>query len=185
MIARPGDLLVLTKPLGTGIISTAIKGEMIAEKEAAMVTGTMAALNAAAAKAMLENGVLACTDVTGFSLLGHLHEMLVSSSVSAVLEFEKIPLYPRVKEMAAMGMIPAGAYRNLDYLLPHINWQGPVEVKDDALMIMADPQTSGGLLVALAPDKIDSFLTALETSKTLGQVIGRITDGPQNTITIS
>jgi selenide, water dikinase len=183
--ARPGDLLVLTKPLGTGIISTAIKGEMIAEKEAALVTGTMAALNAAAAKAMLENGVLACTDVTGFSLLGHLHEMLISSKVSAVLEFDKIPLYPRVREMAAMGMIPAGAYRNLDYVLPHINWQGPVEAKDDALMIMADPQTSGGLLAAVAPVKIDSFLTALENRKILGQVIGHITDSAKNTITIS
>ena len=183
--ARQGDLLVLTKPLGTGIINTAVKGEMIAEKEADLVTGTMAALNAAASEAMLDNGVLACTDITGFSLLGHLHEMLISSSVSAVLEFDKIPLYPRVEEMAAMGMIPAGAYRNLDYLLPHINWQGPVEAKDDALIIMADPQTSGGLLVAVAPGKIDSFLAALQARETLGQVIGHITDGSENTITIT
>lgn len=183
--ARPGDLLVLTKPLGTGIINTAVKGEMIAEKEADLVVRTMAVLNAAASEAMLDNGILACTDITGFSLLGHLHEMLISSSVSAVLEYDKIPLYPRVEEMATMGMIPAGAYRNLDYLLPHINWQGPAEAKNDALIVMADPQTSGGLLVAVAPGKIDSFLAALQTRKTLGQVIGRITDGSENSITIS
>lgn len=183
--AHPGDQLVLTKPLGTGIINTAVKGEMIAENEADLVTGMMATLNAAASEAMLESGVLACTDITGFSLLGHLHEMLVSSSVSAVLEYDRIPFYPRVKEMAAMGMIPAGAYRNLDYLLPHLNWQGPVEVKDDALIMMADPQTSGGLLAAVNPAKIASFLAALKTRKTLGQVIGHITEGLENTITIS
>jgi len=183
--ACPGDLLVLTKPLGTGIINTAVKGEMIAEKEVDLVTGTMATLNAAASAAMLECGVLACTDITGFSLLGHLHEMLLSSSVSAELKFDQIPLFPRVKEMVSMGMIPGGAYRNLDYVLPHINWQGSADTKDDALIIMADPQTSGGLLAAVAPGKIESFLASLKTRKTLGEVIGRITEGPENKITIS
>jgi len=183
--ARPGDLLVLTKPLGTGIISTAVKGDMIDEKEADLVIRMMATLNAAASEAMIESSVLACTDITGFSLLGHLHEMLLSSSVSAQLEFEKIPFYPRVKEMAALGMIPGGAYRNLDYMLPHINWQGPFETKDDALVILADPQTSGGLLAAVAPGKTDQFLAALQARKIPGQVIGRITDNPKSTITIS
>ncbi len=182
--ARPGDLLVLTKPLGTGIINTAVKGDMIAEKEARLVIENMAALNAKASEAMVEQGILACTDVTGFSLLGHLHEMLICSSVSAVLNFDRIPFYPRVKEMAALGLIPAGAYRNLNYLLPYLKWQGPDELKNDALIILADPQTSGGLLAAVAPDKIDSFLSALQSVKTLGQVIGQITDSHGNTITI-
>jgi selenide, water dikinase len=183
--ARPGDLLVLTKPIGTGIINTAVKGNMITESAADEVIHSMAALNANASAAMIETGVMACTDITGFSLLGHLHEMLVSSSVSAELEFNKIPLYPQVEEMAAMGMIPGGAYRNLDYVLPHIHWKGSAERKDEALIIMADPQTSGGLLAAVSPGKSDKFMSSLKAKNIPGWIVGRITANPGNTITIS
>lgn len=183
--ARPGDLLVLTKPLGTGIINTAAKGEMIAKKEAGLVAGVMATLNAAASEAMLEVGVSACTDVTGFGLLGHLHEMLLSSSVSAELQFAEIPLFPRVKEMVSFGLIPGGAYRNLEYVLPHIDWRGAADQKEDALIILADPQTSGGLLAAVNPGKLEPFLAALQTKETSGLVIGRITAGPANRIMVS
>jgi selenide, water dikinase len=182
--ARPGDLLVLSKPLGTGIINTAVKGNIINEGDADEIIKSMATLNAAASAAMIESGITACTDITGFSLLGHLHEMLLSSKVSAVIEHEKIPLYPRVNEMVAMGMIPGGAYRNLEYMMPHVNWEGADEIKDDILIIMADPQTSGGLLFAVAPEKSDAFLKTLKAKNTLGQVIGRIIKGIDATITI-
>jgi len=183
--AKPGDILVLTKPLGTGIISTAIKGEMIAETEASDAIKGMAFLNAAASEAMIEIGVSSCTDITGFSLLGHLNEMLLSSGVSAEIDHNKVPLYPAVSEMTAMGMIPRGAYRNLDYIRPHLDWQGKPEEKDDVLIVLADPQTSGGLLVALPEAKGDRYLALLEQRGLVGSMIGSITDsGPAGSIAV-
>lgn len=182
--AKPGDILVLTKPLGTGIISTALKGGIIAEKDAVEAVSGMAQLNAAASEAMSEVGVSACTDVTGFSLLGHLREMLITSAVSAAIDYHKVPLYPAVTEMTSMGMIPAGAYRNLEYFRPHLNWQGTPGAKEDALIILADPQTSGGLLVALSPEKVDRYITLLKERGTAGHPIGQISTDQAGIITI-
>lgn len=182
--ARAGDCLVLTKPIGTGIISTAVKGEIITADEAAEVIEGMAVLNAVSASEMVKFGATACTDITGFGLLGHLHEMLLSSGVSAELNFQKIPLYPSVKDMAAMGMIPAGAYRNLDYIKAHVSWQGRFDQKDDALIILADPQTSGGLLVALPEANLQEYLTSLKEKNADGCLIGRIIEGSPGAITI-
>jgi selenide,water dikinase len=144
----------------------------------------MAELNAAASEAMMLSGVSACTDITGFSLLGHLHEMLLSSGVGAELEFDKVPLYKGVKDMAAMGMIPGGAYRNLDYMKPHLKWRGPAVEKDDALLILADPQTSGGLLIALPEDKCNCLFSALEDRGVSGSIIGQITSALSGKITV-
>ena len=182
--AKPGDSLVLTKPLGTGIIATAIKGEMIPSKDAEEVEKGMAALNAPAARAMLQLGVSAATDITGFSFLGHLQEMLMSSQAEAAIEHKKVPLYPFVKDMVAMGMIPAGAYRNLNYIRPHIDWTGHAKEEADALIILADPQTSGGLLVALPGEKEEGYLSALKQGGGEGYVVGKITDGPAGSIKI-
>ena len=182
--ALPGDILVLTKPLGTGIIATAVKGGMIAEKDAPEFVKGMATLNAAASAAMVEVGISACTDVTGFSLLGHLYEMLISSKVSAEIDHSKVPLYPAVHDMVAMGMIPGGAYRNLDYMKPHINWQGAAAEKDDALIILSDPQTSGGLLVAVPAEKIDRYLSDLNKRGASGSIIGRITAATTGNIVV-
>jgi len=124
---------------------------------------------------MLGVGVSACTDVTGFGLLGHLYEMLISSNVGAEIDHSKVPLYPKVYDMVAMGMIPGGAYRNLDYMKPHIIWQGGADEKDDALIILSDPQTSGGLLVAVPAEKVDLFLADLDKRGASGSIIGRIT----------
>lgn len=183
--ARPGDCLVLTKPLGTGIIATAIKGEIITEEEAAESIKGMAALNLSASEAMVEVGVSACTDITGFSLLGHLNEMLISSSCSAELDHQKIPFYNGVSEMVSMGMIPAGAYRNLEYVRPHIIWQGKQEDKEDTLITLADPQTSGGLLVALPADKLDHYLAVLKEKDCTGYLIGEITPDSPVKITLT
>lgn len=182
--ACPGDRLVLTKPLGTGIISTALKGEIVSEKDVAAAIDGMCALNAAASEAMLQVGISACTDVTGFSLLGHLYEMLLSGGVGAEIDHTALPLYPAVREMVAMGMIPAGAYRNLDYMLPHISWEGPADKQDDYLVILADPQTSGGLLVALPDERVALYLKALEDRGAKGYPVGKITPIPAGKIII-
>ena len=182
--AVPGDVLVLTKPLGTGIINTAVKGDMIDLKDAEPVIKGMAELNKHASRAMLETGVSAATDVTGFSFLGHLHELLITSNVSAEIDHHRIPLYPKVKDMVAIGMIPGGAYRNLDYIRPHISWTGKEGDKDDALITMADPQTSGGLLVAMNESKVQVYLDHLKASGREGAVVGKITAGQAGRITI-
>lgn len=184
MGAKIGDLLVLTKPIGTGILATAIKGDIIKEKDTYYFIKGMAELNASASDAMMLAGVSACTDITGFSLLGHLHEMLLSSGVGAEIEYEKVPLYKGVKEMVAMGMIPGGAYRNLDFMKPHLKWKGSAEEKDDALLILADPQTSGGLLVALPEDKCNCLFAALEDRGASGSIIGQITSALPGKITV-
>lgn len=182
--ARPGDRLVLSKPIGSGIIATAIKGEMLTEKEAQQFTAGMSQLNAAASEAMLEVGVSACTDITGFSLLGHLHEMLLESALGAEIEYHRVPLYPMVKEMTASGMVPAGAYRNLGYMRSHIAWAGPADLEDDTLIILADPQTSGGLLTALPEEKLELYLEALAKRGVNGSPIGTIIAGEPGKIKI-
>ncbi len=176
--AKPGDVLILTKPVGTGVIATAVKGEMITVDDAGPAIKGMAALNASASETMLKVGVSAATDITGFSLLGHLYEMLLSSKVGAKIDHKKVPLYPGVKEMVSMGMIPGGTYRNLEYVRPHVRWEGDAETKEDALVILADPQTSGGLLVAISEEKADLYLKELLSRGTEGHIVGRITSEP-------
>jgi len=176
--ARPGDCLVLTKPLGTGIIATALKGEVLEEKEAEEAINGMAALNAGASAAMLEAGVSACTDITGFSFLGHLREVLLSSGVGAEIEYSKVPFYAAVKDMAAIGMIPAGAYRNLEYIQSSVDWRGPEDQKDDALITLADPQTSGGLLISTAEEKLELLQNAFGRQNQNWHIVGRIIEAP-------
>ncbi len=183
--ACPDDLLVLTKPIGTGILATAIKGGLLNEAQAATAIRGMATLNAAASRVMCDLGVSACTDITGFSLLGHLHEMLMESGVSAELDYQAVPLYPQTEEMAAQGMIPAGAYRNLDYIRQHLQWSGSAGGSEDKMIILADPQTSGGLLVALSQDKVEKYLAELAKLGGEGRVIGRITADQSGKISIS
>ncbi len=182
--AVPGDVLVLTKPLGTGIIATAVKGEMISSREASLSIRGMAELNDDASKAMIEAGASAATDITGFGFLGHLHEMLLDSKTGAEIDFGKIPLYPGVRDMTAMGMIPAGAYRNLDYIRPHLAWTGSAEDEKDALILLADPQTSGGLLVALDESRVQLYLDRLQAAGKEGHAVGRITGGKPGRIKV-
>ncbi len=157
--ARPGDALVLTKPLGTGILATALKAGFLSEEEMEETVEGMAALNREASLAALAAGARACTDVTGFGLLGHLFEMLPEQGLACEISISSIPLYPRTQEMAAMGMIPAGAHRNRDFLAGRVEFDVSMgEVDRD---ILYDPQTSGGLLVALPPDKLEEFRASL------------------------
>lgn len=143
---RPGDSLVLTKPLGTGVLSTAIKGGVASPEHAAAAAASMATLNAAASRVAVGLGAHACTDVTGFGLFGHLLELLRASGVAAVIEAAKVPLLPGALDYCAMGMLPGGSVRLKDAYGCRVDVEGPLSgVLVDLLF---DAQTSGGLLVA-------------------------------------
>ncbi len=182
--ARPGDRLVLTKPLGTGIITTALKGEIFTEREVQEAIRGMAALNAAASRAAVEQGASACTDITGFGLLGHLHELLLSSGIGARLESAAIPFYPGAREAADQGLIPGGAYRNLEYYQNYVQWLGDAALRDDTLILLADPQTSGGLLITVPPARLEAMLASLAQSGVTGWTIGTIEEAPAGTMII-
>lgn len=153
--ARPGDQLILTKPLGTGIISTAVKGEMAPAGAVTDAVTWMTISNRAGAELMRECHASAATDVTGFGLLGHCSEMARGAGVTVRLRFDAIPLMSGVTGLASDGMVPAGCYRNRDHYAPMVSGRDP---RDEALLPLFDPQTSGGLLVALSPDDAARFL---------------------------
>lgn len=165
--ARPGDRLLLTKPLGTGILSTAIKGKLAGLEVEQTITEVMATLNRAAAKAInsaRDNGhqIHACTDITGFGLLGHLHEMTAASKVSARIYSDRIPLIPGCLDFVAMGIIPKGAYTNRNF---YAKWLKKIDSKEDAMeLVLADPQTSGGLLIAAPPQAAEAVLNHMRES---------------------
>lgn len=148
--AGEGDLIYLTKPLGTGIASTALKGEMAPDALIEEATGWMKMLNRDAAAAAREAGASAMTDVTGFGLLGHLAEMCRGSGLGVELELASVPLMEGVEEMAGMGMVPEGAYANRDHLVDFTLYEGK---RPDDLLPLFDPQTSGGLVVAVPDDR--------------------------------
>ena len=160
--ARVGDVLVLTKPLGTGIINTAIKGDLAAPETEKKAVEVMAALNKAAAQAMQSTGVHACTDITGFGLLGHAAEMARGSGLSIHIDSTAVLLLPEVRNLASMGMIPAGAYHNKNYLAEDVYFEPSVD--DIIRFVLFDPQTSGGLLIAVAQDKKDLLLENLRSN---------------------
>ncbi len=159
---RDGDALILTKPLGTGIISTAVKAGLAGQEIIAPYAASMTTLNDRAAEIMLGFGVHACTDITGFGLMGHLKEMISGEALELVLETRNIPLLPGARENAAMGLIPAGMYRNRDYVgsLYEENAGINQEIRD----LLFDPQTSGGLLIALAETEADRLLEELHAA---------------------
>ncbi len=165
--AKVGDHLILTKPIGTGILSTAIKGELADPAIEKLITEIMATLNRAPADAVartIEEGgeVHACTDITGFGLLGHLHEMALASGVSARLDADKIPLIPDCIDFINMGIIPEGAYSNRKF---YSKWLHCREGTCDTIeMALVDPQTSGGLLIAAPPEATDTILQTLRDS---------------------
>jgi selenide,water dikinase len=171
--AGAGDLLVLTKPLGTGIINTAVKGDLAGEDVINRATETMRILNKDAAEVMINTGARACTDITGFGLLGHTAEMAEASNVSVEIWAKEIPLLPGTMDLAAMGMIPAGAYNNRQYLQEKVNFKG--QIKSELELALFDPQTSGGLLIAIPQDKADRLMQELAGAGVEGAaIIGRV-----------
>ena len=174
--AKPGDVLVLTKPLGTGIITTAGKQEVVSQEVLAGAIATMATLNRAAAEAMTSVGVNACTDVTGFGLLGHLRGIVVGSGVKARISFGSVPLLPGVMELAESGVAPGGSNRNLDAVEGVVSWASGLPRM--APILLADAQTSGGLLISVPATRRDALLaelesTGVETRAVVGEIVDR------------
>lgn len=172
--ARPDDLLVLTKPLGTGIITTAGKFDAASQTALDAAIASMTTLNAAAARAASDHGAHAVTDVTGYGLLGHLREMLNASGVSAEIYVDEIPALPEVWSLIAADEVPGGTERNLASLEGHVYWHPAVETSQRILL--ADAQTSGGLLIAIPPEDEAALRYALERAGTpAAATVGRIT----------
>jgi selenide,water dikinase len=168
--ARAGDQLVLTKPLGNGILATAGKrGQLSLESERAMLE-SMKALNGAASRAALAVGSRCATDVTGFGLLGHASHIARASSVTLVLDLGGIPIFPGVREAVKAGFVTDGAKRNADYLRDLVRWK---KGTDEDRAILHDPQTSGGLLVCISPTRTADYLSRVAGSAVVGEVIER------------
>lgn len=171
--AQEGDFLILTKPLGTGILTTAVKAELASEEEQREAVEIMATLNKYARDAVRELRIHACTDVTGFGLAGHALEMARGSGKSLLIHTKLVPILESARLYASMGLVPQGAYRNRDFAEEHVS-MGAVElaVQD----ILFDPQTSGGLLLSIAPEDAKAAQKALSSLNIPSDVIGQVTD---------
>jgi selenide,water dikinase len=182
--ARPGDALVLTKPIGTGIVATALKQDAAPADAVEAMVASMTTLNRGASDAMLEVGIDAATDVTGFGLLGHLHAMLRASGVAARIDAASVPLLPSVVALAAQRFVPAGSTRNLTDLADHLTWNGGID--ETMRIVLCDAQTSGGLLIAVAADKADALIAALnEAEAPVAARIGGLLEGRTGAIEVA
>jgi len=181
--ALPGDRLILTKPLGTGLINTALKGGLAEREAVARATQCMAALNDRASEAMQEVGVNACTDVTGFGFLGHACEMAENSGVGMRIDLASLPLMAEAIEYAKMGLVPAGTHRNWDFRRDMVQAGGglPDYLRD----VLFDPQTSGGLLISVPADKADRLLARLhEVGIVEARLVGEVLQEPKDRVIV-
>jgi len=180
--AQVGDVLVLTKPLGSGVIATAIKRGEVDENVIADAVQVMTTLNRSAAEAMLSAEVQAATDVSGFGLLGHLRGMMSASGTSATLETARIPFLAGARELTEAGHVPGGTRRNLEDLAGDLDFADSVD--EVTRILLADAQTSGGLLMCVAPDRLTALLTDLEGHTPSASVIGEVVQEQPGTIRI-
>lgn len=170
-----GDQLYLTKPLGTGLLTTALRGEILTEADIADAIEGMVMLNKAAAEVMLQVGVSACTDITGFGLIGHASEMAEASGVRLKIFINELPAYAQALDMAEMGLVPAGSHRNRDFYSPHLD--GHENCDPLLLDLLSDAQTSGGLLISVAQDKVDEFEQQLMAASLPVYRVGEVISG--------
>lgn len=180
---KTGDRLILTKPLGTGIINTAIKGGLASKEIIDTVTRLMATLNRDAAEIMKDYPVHACTDITGFGLLGHIAEMIIDTRFSVTLISKTIPIIPETLEYAGMGLVPAGTYNNREFRECMVDFAPSVDrlVQD----ILFDPQTSGGLLICVDRKNADELLKKLrEKGMDSAAIIGDVATEPREKIVV-
>jgi selenide,water dikinase len=174
--AKVGDRIILTKPLGTGIINTALKGGQASPEAVQRAVEVMATLNRRAAEVMKGFHVHACTDVTGFGLLGHLCEMLGTDEIGIKIFLDAIPILPQAEEYAGMGFVPGGAHRNREFYAPKVN--GAKNCPPPLLDILYDPQTSGGLLIAVTEEEAEDLLRFLQevgvqTARIIAEVVAK------------
>lgn len=177
--AQTGDKLILTKPLGAGIINTAIKADLVSEEARTAVLASMKLLNRSACEVFREFEIHACTDITGFGLGGHATEMAAASDRTIVIDTEKLPLFPDVEMYASMGLIPGGAYRNREYANKTGVKSSAVLWKED---VVFDPQTSGGLLAAVPEKDVPYIMEELNAAGLQAGVIGEVTDRQEWTL---
>ena len=181
--AKAGDKLILTKPLGTGIISTALKGGEASEQAVARSVSSMATLNKKASELMLTIDVHACTDITGFGLLGHACEMIEGTDVGMIIYSEKVPYFPEAKEYAEMGMVPGGTARNRDFRLKMVDIDK--NVSKIMIDILFDPQTSGGLLMSVPANTAEPLLKKMRRAGIVAAfIIGEVVAKPRGKIVI-
>ena len=171
--AKPGDVLLFTKPIGIGILTTAAKADMLTPELEKRMTDLMMTLNKAARDAMVKYRVHACTDVTGFGMLGHLSEMATGSDVEITLHVDEVDLISEAYEFAQMGLLPAGMYRNRSFAEKYVDAGQTELAKQDMLY---DPQTSGGLLIAVDPADADALFAELKDSVPSAQRIGTVSE---------
>lgn len=182
--ARPGDALVLSKPLGTGIITTAGKQGTADAAAMAGAVATMAALNRPAAAAMMQVGVNAATDITGFGLLGHLQSMVKGSGVAATVSRSAVPVLPGAAALLARGIVPGGTHRNVSSVTASVSWDAGLS--EDDRLLLCDAQTSGGLLMATPAARADALQAALlAEGAPCAAIVGYITDGAAGTISVT
>ena len=177
--AKEGDILILTKPIGTGIISTAIKKELAPQSMIDEITHNMSYLNKSATEVMNEIGVNACTDITGYGLIGHLMEMCKGSKLSAKIEFNSIPFIKGTFELAQNGIIPGGTKKNLNFYIQDLSWES--YISKFQLHMLSDAQTSGGLLMSIPEKKAPKLVQRLNEAGTLSAaIIGQIYNSNTN-----
>lgn len=180
--AVPGDVLVLTKPIGSGVLTSAAKARKISNDDLTPAVDVMTDLNAGACEAMLEIGVHAVTDVTGFGLVGHAHEMAEASGVTCQIETKEVPLLPDTLHWAARKMLTRAYRQSLDHLGERVTIR---DVDDTLVNVLADAQTSGGLLIAVAPESVNDLVDACQRRKTrAAAVIGRMAERSACTVAL-
>ena len=172
--AQPGDALVLTKPLGTGIVTTALKLGEISDELYRRVTASMMALNAQASRLALQFEAHACTDITGFGLLGHAWQMAHASDVGLVFYANQLPLFDDVLELADRGFLTKGKVTNRQYVGDYVRIDD--HISEALVNVLYDPQTSGGLLVAVSAEVVEPFVAALKDAGETAAIVGRVTD---------
>lgn len=176
--ARPGDVLVLTKPIGIGVLTSAGKADLLTKETVDFMNRMMTTLNKAARDVMVRYRVHACTDVTGFGLMGHGFEMAQGSGCTVHIQSGNVPFHPEAWDLAAMGLIPAGAYRNRDYAEKGVTVRGNVSRTMQDLLY--DPQTSGGLLMAVDPADAEACLRELRDAIPAASQVGYVTERQDN-----
>ena len=181
--ARPGDVVILTKPIGTGVISTGIKKASVTDAVVAASVETMLTPGKYAAEAMREFGVKAATDVTGFALLGHVWEMACGSKVTIEIDARAVPLLDGALELAHAGMLTSGDKTNRQYVGDDVELLPTVDV--DLAKLLFDPQTAGGMLIAIPEEKADALLQTLRNNYPRAQVIGRVSPRGSRSIVVS